>query len=1492
LKDKNIKKLSKILLIVLLVLISIPSLGILFLQNNKIQTYLAKELAVILSENLHAKITLEAVTLTFINRLQLKNLYIEDQQGDTLLFAGKIRATLRNYNSSKKEIVISHLTLEDSYIHFNVDTSGVLNLQFIIDAVKNDEQKDSSRSVFQIINAELKNCRFHLTSEGKDFFTKGVNYSDMDMLDLNCKVNNFEIRGDTVAFSARKLSLHEKSGFIIKELSTEMSLSGRHMDFEHFKLNTPNSQIFAKYLKLSFFDFADFSDFVNLVGINFTFDQSLVSFGDISYFASDLMPYDESFIFSGHISGQISNLKGDDLLLAYNNNTRLMANFTMIGLPDVKSAFLNFDIINLETSSADLQMLKIPGENQPNHLKIPGSISELGTINYTGKFTGYFDDFVAYGKFSTSLGEFSSDLLLKPDTANTLYFQGKLKTSDFFLGKLIKKDSIVGRISMNANINGYASKSGLFAKMNGKINSLELNHYAYNNINLAGTIAGKVFDGSFSISDPNIKMDFLGKVNFSNENPEFAFTADVSRARPYYLNISNTDPGYFASFLLETNFTGKTIDQLNGEIRIVNSLFRKKDEQLQIYNFNILAVNSAGNNRISIHSEVMDGEVSGIYKLSTLPSSFMGLASYYLPSLEKKNSEKNLNSDNNNFDFSIKFKNGHPFITFFLPELDLGNNSEISGHYRPLTKDVELNVNTSMLIFKGNEWKDLNIKTSSNRQTVDFMATSTSFVISNKMILDNWAISTQLQKDTAKIAIDWDSKDQPLYQGNINAIANLQRNTISGNPIIGLHFDPSEIFINDTLWNISESNVTVDSSSVSIDSFRIRNQNQNFLVSGILSENSDDALRLSFIDMNLATLNFITNKINIHLAGKLSGQASIKDPFHNFTLLSDLQMDDLFINKEDFGKGEILANWNNSNKKIHIKSFLGRGEIPGLKFEGDYIPQSKKMDFEIDLDKFRLSIFQPWASVLVSDLKGIANGKLTLGGTTEKPDLNGNLRLMKTSMIVDYLQTRYNFSNDVKIAHNTINIKDFEVFDEKGNKAVAQGNIFSNYLKEYKLDIKLESANFAFLNTTEKNNSLFYGRIFAGGIIHVTGPTDDLVMNINAKSQRNSMFYIPLYGTEEVTVRNFIDWVDPVRIEESIVKTEPRYEVKMKGMQLNFNLEVTPEAEVQLIFDPKIGDIIKGRGSGNLKVLINTLGKFEIYGDISIDQGDYLFTLKNVINKRFVVEKGGRISWNGDPIDANIDMQAIYSLKTSISPLDPDVSQSNAHKRIPVECVVNMSGKLMNPTIKPDIKLPGADQTTQNIVKNSINTDEELMKQFVSLLVMNNFYSQQSFNEAGASSGIGVTTTELLSNQVSSWLSQISNDFDIGVNYRPGDQLTSEELQVALSTQILNDRLSISGNIDVGGTETGTTSTTNTNSIVGDFDINFKITENVHVKAFNRLNEDLFFEGSPYIQGVGLMYRDYFNDFRELSTRLKKPFIRLFSGKKPDEEEKKEIDEQ
>jgi hypothetical protein len=334
--------------------------------------------------------------------------------------------------------------------------------------------------------------------------------------------------------------------------------------------------------------------------------------------------------------------------------------------------------------------------------------------------------------------------------------------------------------------------------------------------------------------------------------------------------------------------------------------------------------------------------------------------------------------------------------------------------------------------------------------------------------------------------------------------------------------------------------------------------------------------------------------------------------------------------------------------------------------------------------------------------------------------------------------------------------------------------------------------------------------------------------------------------------------------------SDNKYKVDLRGIQLNFDLEVTPDAEVQMIFDPTVGDILKGKGSGDLKMQINTLGKFNMYGNYTVEEGEYLFTLLNVINRKFTIEYGGTVVWNGDPLDAVINLKAIYRTKASLSELLPQSSDQSASKTT-VDCLILMTGKLMSPNIQYDIYLPNAEESTREKVKNAINTSDELNKQFSSLLVLNSFMPNESGKALGFGSSspygnaAGVNASEFLSNQLSHWLSQISSDVDFNFNYRTDRKLKSDEVEVAMSTQLLNDRLTIYGNLGVPTNAAAQTSS----KFVGDVDIDYKITKSgkLRIKAFNHSNEGQISLLSPYTQGFGLVYKEEFNTFGELWKR-------------------------
>jgi TamB, inner membrane protein subunit of TAM complex len=402
---------------------------------------------------------------------------------------------------------------------------------------------------------------------------------------------------------------------------------------------------------------------------------------------------------------------------------------------------------------------------------------------------------------------------------------------------------------------------------------------------------------------------------------------------------------------------------------------------------------------------------------------------------------------------------------------------------------------------------------------------------------------------------------------------------------------------------------------------------------------------------------------------------------------------------------------------------------------------------------------------------------------------------------------------------------------------------------------------------------MFYGTAYATGLTTIRSGPNSLSFDISATTGKNTMVFIPLNSGLSVSEYSFVTFVN----QDTTKDGEKKAQILPSGtsgtqLVLNIDLDVTPEAQIQLLIDPKAGDVIKGRGEGNLNMNLNAAGDFKITGDYTIEEGDYLFTLGNIFNKRFDVESGGMLTFNGDLENAEIDLRASYkNLKASLAPILPDLGDSRYNERIPVEPQIHLSGKLFNPFVKFDIYLPNADEETRTYLKNMITSEEELSRQFLFLLVMNSFYTDNSMankpnTTSAGTSAMAATTTEMVSNQLSNWLSQISNDFDVGFNYRPGYGVNSQEVQVALSTQLLNDRVLINGNFG-----TGDAANYYGYPITGDFDVEYKITEKIRFKVFNRFNNNIYTgRGVPYTQGLGLFYKKDFNKFSDLFRKKEK----------------------
>lgn len=1450
----------------MLVLLAIPAMSLLFLQNRQVQTMVTKYLAGEISEKLQAKVSLSSVSYSFFKRIQVRDLYLEDQYGDTLIYSELTKVRIKQIRPDKRRIEIKKITVENAQLNLFIDSSSVVNLSFFIDLLKNPHAPPERKNMLHIASIEMIDGHFSLKRVSDKQVPDRVDYNNLHLDQLQIRVDDLISLRDTVSMQIRSLAGIEKSGFIIGELASSLSIGKRHMHFTNVEIETPSSSLSVPVIGFDFEHWKRFKTFSKEVDLVFHSKQSSLNMTDLAYFIPLNIDYIEEVELVGYAEGKLSDLQGDELFITFDGKSTLAFDFIMIGLPDINSTFIDFNFKELHSSMGAIKGFFDHLRSNPGPVPYPWS--NLENLDFQGKFTGYPDNFVATGFLATNLGDMIMDLSFKPDSIQGLDFRGRLNTRDFKLGAFLNQNELLASLDMDVMTEGNLHGGQIRANLEGSIDTLDFYRYAYSNIQLDGEFTNSTFDGGFTITDPNIKMDFLGRMDFSGEVPAYNFTANVARARPYYLKLVPEEPNSFVSFLIETNLTGRTLDELNGNIRLVNSLLERKDAQLQLYDMDISTRNTADTSWVRISSGLFDASIEGKYRLSMLPASLKNLADRYMDVAPQQDPAADTLHQ---LSYRFQFKSMNPLLGFFVPSLKIGERSELHGQFDPSRNLFTANGFLSELQIGKNGWSNVEIFSETSDEQFSLHFQSDSLTLGGNYSLVEQQFSLLAARDTAAMNISWDNRVEPRYSGMINLEGSFFEDSANQRGFL-VNVNPAVLMIDNEPWQVGSSKALIRKGYLKIDSLTLMSSYKYLIADGVISSRTDQDFNLTLQNLELSQLTGLTG-LNADLAGTITGNINYKQQEDTPYIFSDLRVDTLQFNDQLLGPTSLTAAWNENRNSIKIQLLSELNSVRLVEVDGTYTPRNNALDFDVQLNGFKLSSMNRYIHRIVDELDGKTSVQLTIDGTLKEPQLNGEISLLEGAAKISYLNSRYVLDDQIRVFNNNLYLEDFTVLDELGNRATVNGSISNAYLSDFYLNLNMQVDNLLCMNTTSTDNEVFYGSIFASGSMDITGPINAVKLNIDATTGQNTAIFLPLYTAREVTSSDFITFVS--RSEEEEDPYVDYQAQKIAGIEMNMDVNITPDAVVQLIFDPQVGDIIETSGQGNVRMTLDQTNGFRMFGDVELIRGDYLFTLQNVINKRFLIRPGGKIIFNGTPTDAAIDLDAIYTTRTSPYNLYPgDPEDEDLKRRIPVECHLTLQGELQSPSISPGIEMPTADPETRNLLENSTSTEEELMRQFLSLLVINNFYSVSGFGAQYVgvmnSNIAGVTASELLSNQLSNWLSQISDDFDIGVNYRPGDEISSDEVEVALSTQLLNDRILISGNVDVGGQQTNPSSTASGNPyIMGDFDLEFRVTDNVSVIAFNRARDELLLDTAPYKQGVGISYREEFNNLNQLFQRYK-----------------------
>jgi len=1473
-RDKIIKKIYKILLILLLVVISLSTSGYFLLKNPNVQNYLVDKLTAIFSRELDTKFQVDYVEYKLFNKLTLNGVYIEDQQGDSLLTSQKITGHLKLFDLRDRKLFFRRLEVENAQIHLRNDTSENFNIKFLVEALK---RKDTTKARMhtKFGNISINNSQLSFTTNRLAKKDYGIDFNRIRLDDFNIQIKNFDADSGRINFNLSEISFQDKSGFKLLDMDTEMFIHQEKGGFRNLIIRTPNSFINADSVVLNHGGYEHFEDFVRKVKLNVAIKSSNLGFYDLAYFAKPFhgIP-SQNFVFSGTIRGAINSLRGSDIYAAMGNQTEIQTSFNTDGLPKFSETYMYIDIDRFRTGVDDLDVLNslLP---ESKSIKVPGNLSNLGLVKYSGNFTGFFDDFVAYGNLKTEMGEISTDISIKPKKKKSIKIKGNLKTKNFDLGGFINNPENFGNLSMDVQVNGTGVRNqGFTANTDGVIKKLEINGYNYQNIELHGLLTDKKYDGALTVEDPNVNVNFSGGIDFSEDIPVFDFNAKVKEAKLNALNFVENDTTALLSANLVSNLRGNSVDNASGEIHLTEGLLIKDNKKLNLDNFKINASHIEDTQKIFLNSDYIDGSLVGKYQSSSVYQSMKNLLYSYLPVMIKNTDDTSNVKIKNNFELNVDLKNIDPITQLFVPDINVSKNSKVKMEYDGSKTSFLLDVKMDTLQYN-NYLLDNFYLTSTSQDTLFSLITSFDklFLEADKQTayFNEFKLKSITGDNTSKLMVDW--KDLATYQlkGEMFALINFNRQPGSQKIHSEIHILPGKVRLNEEIWNLERSSISIDSSSIHFNNLKFHHDRQRMVIDGKISKNPKDMLAMDLKDIDLNYTNLFLPGGKIDLDGLAEGQAEIRDLYGKPVFQSNLTIDTLQMNGQTIGNTKIESRWESKTKNVSINLKSKRGKLKTLDVKGIYTPEKQQLDFDIAMDKLRMNILNPILENNLSDVKGALSGDMRLDGTTNAPRLNGKLTLQKSALTVDYLQTRYFITHQLDVQNNKIIFNQANIYDSNGNQAVLDGEIDFHKFKDVSYDLRVDAERFQALNTNSIHNSIYYGNGYVSGLVNIKGNTSTNILGIDASvtTNDNTIINLPINSSKEQTKTKFVTFTSKDG-EESKGEAD-KYEVDLSGIDMNFDLDITPQAETRLIFNPELGDMIKANGRGSLNMEVNQTGDFRIFGEYIIEEGDYMFSLKNVINKNFEIQQGSRIIWNGNPQDADINVTAVYNLRTSLDNLFLDTT-STYQKRIPVECKINLREKLNNPDISFEIDLPTADESTKARLNSVLTSEEEMNKQFLSLLVLNTFMPAEQYlagqtnpNELGAT-GMAFTTSELLSNQLSHWLSQISNNWDIGVNYQPGDDISRDQVEVALSTQLLNDRLIINGNVASGGRYA------EASEIVGDVRIDWKLTQSgkLRLKFFNRNSDRLLYEETRYIQGAGLYYREDFNSFRELFRNITK----------------------
>lgn len=1485
----------KVLVWIPVLLVAFLLLSFAMINIPRIQTRTLNSLLQEITKSTSFALEVKHVNLTSFDKMHFQEIRIYEKSTDsTFVSAQEARIDIRLLKLLlKKELHADIIELDKPYVHIiKKNDSTDINATVFINELKELFKKPGAKKKdfgLKIDRVEIAKGKFSFNDCRRDSITDGKDYYHFAYQNLLASVSDFTFETDSIGMEIDRMRAYDPSQQLnIKSFFGKICFTYNGLGLYDFLLNTDKSQL-GDSLVFNYTKPSNFSYFIDSIQFESKMKRSIVDFSELALFSSSLQNSTERISITGDISGKVKRLKGKDLDIRLGTRSRLRGNASLYGLPNIKETFVDLQLKNSVLLPIDI-LHYIP-KNQ--HARI----NNIGTTQFDASFLGFLSDFVANGAFYTEAGTVITDLNFKTSKEQLPSYTGQLAFEDFDLQSLLPDSKYLGHVTMNGNIKGKGiEKSSAHFTLNAFMDSIGIYGYQYKNITTKGYFEEEVFKGTLTILDPNLAFNGDMDIDLHEDINKIDVSAQLDSAKLHHLGLVQ-DPLVLTS-RIDVDVKGLETDELKGYINLYDNKIDYKGDLLSIDSIKLLSSEIGEERVLFIETEGLTGSIKGKYRNSQLFSSLgafgqelwmyshpdsLEVVRYYREK-QKKPLEK--------FQADITFNlwNLNKFVQPFYPSFSLSPDVKVSGVFKQdSTAHLSLYTAFDSLKFNNHSLASNEVDINISKKTLDQEVLAAIYLASANQ---QW--SSKYQSENFILDAIWFQEDMELFlnleQANYNNHLEVYSNVKFLVDEIQFSLEPSDIKILDKRWFWTEQNqITYKKTGVGFSNLGLHSDDQSIFVDGTYDYDPANKLKINIENFEFQNLQSL---IETQISGTLDGNINIQRRHDEDLIESDLVARSLIV--EDFLVGNIfaLSQWENSKDRLSINLDLIRNQEKKIELGGYFYPyaQDDQLDLKAHLQEAELKIFEPIFASSIDNLAGTAQADLSIKGRISRPEIYGKAQISKGATTINYLRTRYLIDGEILFEDTKIIPNNLKLTDAEGNNAYLSGSISHEGFDDLQFDITGSFNQFRLLNTNSTDNDAYYGTAHATGRIHFGGSIDNLIIIANARTNRGTHIAIPLGSSDayDIGQQEYIEFVDMSKPEQQETLESKIEEAvsKIKGIQLLFDIEMTPDAYVELIFDIKAGDIIRGRGNGNIKLQINTDGDFDMFGDFEIETGGYNFTLYNIINKEFEIQKGSTISWYGNPYQAQLGINARYKQYASIQPLlDPYLSEEEisaseaARRKYPSIVNLRLTGDLMSPLIKFGIDIEdypanmalgsaGSLDAIINAFKAKLASNEqEMNRQVFSLLILRKFSPENSFEVN--SQTIGSSLSEFVSNQLSYWATQVDENLEIDVDLAGLSDDAFNTFQLRLSYTFLDGRLRVTrgGGIPNSSDE----NTNNMTSIIGDWSVEYLLTKDgrLRAKMYSRsdLNEVNDATGRSGIEtGFSLQYVRSFDEFSQILT--------------------------